>query len=156
MDYILNTELLRQAKQWILENPQHLDMNIGIGSSPCGCGTVACVAGTVCMLGAGISIQEILSSEDPWKSWEEQVYPLSEWKSKYHDGRWYPVKDKAMELLGITDEVAADVLFYLPSWEDKYLSSGYREAETPQGRTLIVAEYIERFITLVEEGAIAI
>jgi len=147
---MLNVELLQKAKQWILEHPEHLDMDYGITRTSCG--TAACIAGTLCMLNAPVPVEEILERQEPWDCWSESVE--TQGRTPY-EGKWFPIRDRAMELLGITKESAADKLFQLSYWEDGYRRY-YREAVNSQERARVVADYIDGFIVLVQEGAIAI
>lgn len=152
---MLNVKLLQQVKEWILQHPEHLDMNVGIGRISCG--TVACIAGTACMLSAPIDVEEILQDENPWFLWNETALSSDERKEieTYPASQWMPIEWKAMELLGITIECSADKLFQLPDWENDY-AHDYDEAENNYERAKVVADYIDYYIARVEEGAIAI
>lgn len=143
----MNVQLLQKARNFILTHPEHFDMEEGIGDIDAGCGTAACLGGTVCLLELGFDDPLAIYKDGcPWEVWSRNALSEEEInEAKLEEDAWTSVRNKAMKLLGIDKESEADALFITNQWYggfgDKYLM-----AETPKERAAIASEYIDYFI----------
>lgn len=152
---MLNKSLLQKVKQWILDHPSSLNMSTTI-ERKWDCGTVGCIAGITCILSVQ-DPEQVYHSETPWTTWTESLTPEQKELTDKHRMGWGKVKMLAMQLLGITNESAADKLFFIEDWEGNYADI-YMNADglTLKEAASAVAEYIDYYIQQVEKGAIAI
>jgi len=138
----MNVELLEKAKQFLLAHPEHFDMDKGLGDLETGCGTTACLAGTVCLL----ALEDPLAAYrdgNPWQVWSQSV--LSEEELEKEDNVWRSVKQKAIELLDVS-EIQANRLFFVFTWHNDFRAR-HITAKTPEEKAAIASEYINYFIS---------
>jgi len=143
----MNIELLKKVKEYILSKPIHFNMKRGIAREP-ECGTVACLAGTACLL----------SIPDPDPKCEDGLFwwyiqtqlPLPDYgepeKKEKEEVGWFPVRETAEHFLGLKPHQGHE-LFHHENWDGDY-GERYDDAyNDPEERAAIAAQYIDYFIS---------
>lgn len=114
----LNIELLEEVKKHILKNPKHFDMEETLAVLP-DCGTVGCIAGTICILRP-----QDCEREYPGRNWRYFALSPDEQKEGGSRAAWPSVECMAAKLLGITEDEAHE-LFYVNAWNEDYSDKYY-------------------------------
>jgi hypothetical protein len=135
----LNIELLERALARFRENPDRLDMKVGVAESPCGLRT--CLGGEIYILDF-----EDMYGEPFYFSWNQEDQDVCECiEGKcYRRLNWNHVQRNVMGLLGV-DSRQASRLFHLSYWPTEF-KVAYREAGNACERLGVLERRVGRFL----------
>ena len=156
----VNTQMFMQVREYILAEPEHIDMRMGIAFKQ-GCGTVGCIAGTCCFLSTQATRKRKLTTLAAIMKEAGIISCLfGSWRSNLQRqgytelNHWFEVKKRAQSILGIADE-ETQRLFHFYSDEIMTLPPAWAQLRAKLKATqpysaeyaAVVVEAIDLFLT---------